>query len=801
MSRKNRVAQTSFLGGEVSTKIVGQFDREIYPTTMEELTNFIVTPQGPITRRPGTRHLGGLVLHDPNDKQQLIPFTFSDDDSYMIVADDDFLKFIKTGDTSIAANVTQSFVYIETVPSTITWQDIGGGVFGLRIAYGGGAIPFRVFVGDVVHIEGFAGGAPNKSLWVQQVQAGQFDVHIDADPGTWTPGICSIPFTIPFAINRAKISFVQSADIMYLVTDEGTVLKKLSRLLTDTQNPTAPFTLVDLEDTNGPWEPENATAITLNPSNVTGTVTITASAAVFVAEDVGRSVRIENGSGSSNIWGYAIITAFGSSTSVTALVIEDFQSSTGTVRWQLGSWFPGNCPFAVQFYQQRLCFAGSPANPQTVWMSQTGDFENFQPDTYDAVNDVYIIEDSDAVTFTIDSNEVSRVRWLFEYRGWLLCGTGGGIFSVSGADRGAITPLPGGVDVRKVSTIRCGDIAPIMVEGTLFVVEKKRRNLFELIYDGNTDEWVGPDGALIADHLTERTHIHSMAYQNTPWKVIWMSLGTGGFIGMTYDRLGGTRAWHQHELGSGGSSSDGFVRYVGIAPSPLQDILWLLVARHNGVQVQYVLEFMWIEEPLSSGFYSNRDEQGIIPNYTSPHIFLDGHYAFSGGNNPHNNQGANLATNSFVTLRHKDGLTDPTMIDDQDAFIVSEVDIDSGKITPGAGIVPRLIGHHMISEAETQSFGRPVKLGNIEALPKKFIEYVIRALNIVFLKVGDSNEVLQLRDLDLDPAGTSISAKSGDFEVVPDDGFNTHAHVVLKVDIPTPATIQAIIAEFEFEED
>src|SRR5690606_24228664 len=37
----------------------------------------------------------------------------------------------------------------------------------------------------------------------------------------------------------------------------------------------------------------------------------------------------------------------------------------------------GNYPGAVGYYQQRLCFAGSDRSPQTVWMSKTGNFNNF----------------------------------------------------------------------------------------------------------------------------------------------------------------------------------------------------------------------------------------------------------------------------------------------------------------------------------------------------------------------------------------------------------------------------------------
>ena len=50
-------ALSSFTAGELSPKLEGRIELEKYRQGCSELTNFLVLPQGGITRRPGTLFL------------------------------------------------------------------------------------------------------------------------------------------------------------------------------------------------------------------------------------------------------------------------------------------------------------------------------------------------------------------------------------------------------------------------------------------------------------------------------------------------------------------------------------------------------------------------------------------------------------------------------------------------------------------------------------------------------------------------------------------------------------------------
>ena len=47
--------QTNFWGGQIATQSQGYADDELYKASSAEITNFVVTPNGGLTRRPGTK--------------------------------------------------------------------------------------------------------------------------------------------------------------------------------------------------------------------------------------------------------------------------------------------------------------------------------------------------------------------------------------------------------------------------------------------------------------------------------------------------------------------------------------------------------------------------------------------------------------------------------------------------------------------------------------------------------------------------------------------------------------------------
>ena len=72
--------QTNFWGGQIAVKSKGFVDEELYSKSASELTNFVVTPNGGLARRPGTQFVSrsrpnSTGLGNEGSAVKLIPFT------------------------------------------------------------------------------------------------------------------------------------------------------------------------------------------------------------------------------------------------------------------------------------------------------------------------------------------------------------------------------------------------------------------------------------------------------------------------------------------------------------------------------------------------------------------------------------------------------------------------------------------------------------------------------------------------------------------------------------------------------
>jgi hypothetical protein len=145
----------------------------------------------------------------------------------------------------------------------------------------------------------------------------------------------------------------------------------------------------------------NTSARLLKLGGTTGTVTVTAQGDFkpFKSTDVGRSIRFEY-PGREPGWG--VITAYTNSQNVSVLLYRDTPSAAALESWRMGAWSDTTgWPHVGTFYQQRLFTARNLNQPQTIWASQSGDFQNMRPDSW--VAGAKSVQDSNALNFTLAS--------------------------------------------------------------------------------------------------------------------------------------------------------------------------------------------------------------------------------------------------------------------------------------------------------------------------------------------------------------------------------------------------------------
>lgn len=374
----------------------------------------------------------------------------------------------------------------------------------------------------------------------------------------------------------AKLKFTQSADVLY-IAHPSYAPRKLVR------SGALSWALSTISFVDGPYLNTNGTATTLTSSATSGSATVTASSttgindgAGFKATDVGRMIRLKDGSS----WGWGKITAYTSSTQVTVSWTTAVGTSA-TATWRLGVWSDTTgYPAAVVFHEDRLVWGGPTSYPQRLDGSKSSDYETYSPSAADGT-----VAASNAYAFSLNSNTVNAIQWMQSDEKGLLVGTSGGEWIVRASSlTEALSPT--NVQAKQVTRYGSAEVPSVQVGKAVVYVQRNSRRVRELAYSFQVDGFVSPDVSLIGEHITAKSVVQ-MAFTAQPQSLIWAAMGDGSLACFSYDKDQEVAGWSKHTLGGTGA----FVESVAAIPSPdgTRDQLWLLVRRTvNGSTVRYV---------------------------------------------------------------------------------------------------------------------------------------------------------------------------------------------------------------------
>lgn len=231
----------------------------------------------------------------------------------------------------------------------------------------------------------------------------------------------------------------------------------------------------------------------------------------------------------------------------------------------------GNNPGVVGYYQQRLVFAASAKNPQTVWMSRVGAFHNFG---YSQPN-----KDDDAITLTIASNQVNRIRHLLSLKEMLVL-TSGAEVTISGDATGI---KPTNVQAVFQSYIGSSAVPPAVYGNTALYVQARGQKLADLSYSYTSDGFQGQDLTVLSSHLVRGYEIKAMTLAQVPNSVLWCVRNDGVKLGFTYMPTQEVFSWHRHD-------TDGAFESIVSIPEGDEDAVYVIVRRTIGGNVKRYVE-------------------------------------------------------------------------------------------------------------------------------------------------------------------------------------------------------------------
>ena len=739
------VQLTNFTGGELSPRLDGRNDLNKYSSGCKTLENMIVYPHGSAARRSGSRFIA--EVKSSAAKTRLIPFEFSTTQTYMMEFGNQYIRFYKDNGQILEGDKTISGA-TQANPVVITATSHG---------YSNG---------DEISITSVAGMTElnNKRYLVANKTTNTFEItNVD---GTNINGTSFTAYTSGGVANRVyeistpyltaelfDIKYAQSADVMY-ITHPNHEVEKLSR------TGHTSWTLSDVDFTKGPMQDANTTDTTLNPgATAVGTgVSLAASATTginsgsgFLSTDVGRFVFFHGG--------YAKITGVTDTTNATIEILTTLSASTATSDWRLGSFSDTTGhPSSVTFFEQRLVFAGTSNEPQTLFFSRSGDYENMD------ANIGGTIADDDAIIYTIASNQVNAIRFMTATR-TLIVGTAGGEFTVSGGGTDvAITPT--NILIKKQSNHGAANVDAISAGNATLFLQRAKRKIRELAYNFDVDGYLAPDMTILAEHITEGG-ITQMAYQQEPNQIVWMTRSDGELVGLTYQREQQVTAWHRQIFGGSFGSGNAVCESVAVIPTDDTEYqVYVIVKRTiNSITRRYV-------EYLNNFDFTETDNTTFN--------FLDSQLDYSGS-----------ATTTITGLEHLEGQVVSILAD---GSTHPDKTVSSGAITLDRSSTKVKVGLSYTSLLQTMRLDAGAANGTSQGKTKRIYDISLRLFESVGVEVGpdlSNMERIPFRS-SADDMDTAIPVFTGDKEIEFRGNYETDGFIFVRQTQPLPLTVLSL---------
>ena len=547
---------TNFQTGEISPRLDGRVDIAKYPHACTTLENAIVLPQGATSRRGGFHFVA--EAKDSSKKVRLINFEFSTTQAYVIELGDETARF-HMNQEQIMTLTGSELITNGTFASNITgWTDKSVGT---------GSIAHATDHMNIVSTNASNYGWAEDSFTTVDDKLYELSFTVTGGSltliiGTATGGT-QIAVATSYAAGTHTVTFTAESTTTYIGFYHQT--NATIQLDTVTCKNSIPYEIAT------PYGEDDLFQISYCQS----------ADFLFLAHR-SYAPRQLTRSGHTN-WTLSSISFTGSS---------NFPSNFCGGSAGAGSDGNDKNPGVVTFFEERLIWAGSNDDNQTIWGSATGSYFDMAQGSGAA---------ADSVEYTLAGNAVNVIQWLAPSKS-LLIGTMGGEFKMDGGGS-ALTPA----NVRVVQETNYGSkkIEPIQVENVVLFLQRAGRKLREFVFDFDQDNFVAPDLTILAEHLTTGGFVDT-TYQQEEDSIVWAVRSDGVLCGMTYLRGQNVIAWHRQIVGGYfGDATITITDYSSIAVGTT-----ITITKANGSQAVFTSEASGASSPSSStGWrpYTNND--------------------------------------------------------------------------------------------------------------------------------------------------------------------------------------------------
>jgi len=278
---------------------------------------------------------------------------------------------------------------------------------------------------------------------------------------------------------------------------------------------------------------------------------------------------------SGGITGIVRITGVTTSTSASARVLTNLGSTSSSEVWAEGEWsnYRGY-PSSVEIFEGRLWWAGL----GKAWGSVSDAYDNFDPD-YEG--------DAGPISRNVGSGPVRRANWLIGLSRLGIGTDGAEYFARSSNFDEPLSPT--NFNPKAPSTQGSALVAAVKCDTRGYFVQKSRRRLYELGYNGQVQDYESTDLTVLCPEIATDDIVH-IAIQRQPDTRIHCVLDDGTVALLIMDKAEDVVCWLNIE-------TDGDIEDAFVLPGEVEDAVYYLVARSiNGSTVRYLEKWAMMSE-------------------------------------------------------------------------------------------------------------------------------------------------------------------------------------------------------------
>jgi len=731
--------QKSFVGGEISPRYFAQLDEETVLKSCAEMTNYIPTLQGPAVKRPGT-----LFSHEVSGNARLFQMQ-SVDGRYTLVqlTDSEVKIFIDTIDQS---DLDRATAFTKQLVQNESFQLGLDGWYTEPSQYKRGKRALGCYWEStprdgLINMFARREGAKNYALIRRS-----FDVDYPTDRITFVyrasyTGKTGKKETYPTI--TLKIGTTEGGDDVYTTTLSGPRYTTWDdRIAIDA--PAAGYTgtlwvearILAADNNNFPdFKLEHLRVFGAAPAILTDQVL----ASPYTEDELDAIQHIQSPYGDKEL----------------IFVHKDHTPrklyyDTGTASWKFeaitfvsppSEWAANNYPQICTSFQGRLVLGGTPSQSETVWMSKSGEWDNFTAGTNpgDPIEAVVIYR--------------SPTRWAHGHKN-LIVGAGQYEYAFSSSS-GLLQPSD--TQVYMQSAHGSAAVQPANLGyGVLFAAEGGRKaRLLEL--SDQDRGWLAPDVSLQVDHLL-KSGIKRMAVIRAPQQMVLCVCNDGTVAALTIDRQLQIAAWSRIIF-------NGSVKDLCVITDDSKDTPYLVVERSvNGELRRYV---------------------EIIPNMENQAKwhYVDSAYRFT----------FTAETTLLTGLDHLEGADVYILTDTGD--LIDTKTVVSGTVELDQPILRAIVGAAYDSQIVTMPIYTDARYGGISAM-KRYSEIVVRVLQSA---IPEINGIRPGDRTSTTPMDFNEPLFSGDVRIN-SLGYDTFGQITISEPLPLPSIIVGISGKINSSE-